>query len=222
MTIEVGGYRFQGWQTVSITRSCEMLPNAWSLSASAEFIQGAAIAGTRPGQACLIHIGSDLVITGWIDRRSIAIDAHNHTVTLSGRGKTRNLVDCSADLVHDPALRGGMINGVNTLNVARTVSKAYGITVKSAVADLGDPIPSFQVPLGETPYQIIESVGRYAGFLVYEDETGALVLDRVGTKSQASGFSSPSDARTKKPKSPVPGPWKASSHASTPIRAASR
>ena len=40
------------------------------------------------------------MITGWIDRRSIPIDAHNHTVMLSGRGKTRNLVDCSADLVH--------------------------------------------------------------------------------------------------------------------------
>ena len=45
--------------------------------------------------------------------------------------------------------------------------------------------------LGETPYQIIESMARYAGYLVYEDETGALVLDRVGTKPHASGFSLP-------------------------------
>src|SRR6185437_1003822 len=113
-------------------------------------------------------------------------------------GKTRNLVDCSADLVHDPALKGGMINGVNTLNVAKTLCKAYGITAKSAVDDLGVPIPSFQVPLGETPYQIIESVARYAGFLVYEDETGALVLDRVGTKTHASGFSLPGNVEAMK------------------------
>jgi prophage tail gpP-like protein len=45
--------------------------------------------------------------------------------------------------------------------------------------------------LGETPYQIIESFARYAGFLVYEDEYGALVLDRVGTRLHASGFSLP-------------------------------
>jgi prophage tail gpP-like protein len=69
--------------------------------------------------------------------------------------------------------------------------KAYGITARSAVSDLGVPIPSFQVPLGETPYQIIESVARYAGFLVYEDYTGALILDRVGTRSHASGFALP-------------------------------
>lgn len=192
VTIQVGANRFKGWQTVSITRSCETMPNSWSLSASAEFLQSpAALAGTRPGQKCLIYIGSDLVITGWIDRRSIPIDAHNHTVLLTGRGITRNLVDCSADLAHDPNVHGGMINGANTLGVARTLAAAYGITARSAVPDLSIPIPQFQVMLGETPYQIIESIARYAGFLVYEDEYGTLVLDRVGTKRHASGFSLP-------------------------------
>jgi prophage tail gpP-like protein len=65
---------------------------------------------------------------------------------------TRNLVDCSAGLVNDPT-----IHGVSTLGVAQSLCKAYGITMRSAVADLGVAIPSFQIPLGETPYQIIES-----------------------------------------------------------------
>ncbi len=191
VTIQVGSNRFVGWQNVSISRSCESMPNNWSLTASAEFLQGAALAGTRPGQSCLIYIGSDLVITGKIDRRSIPIDAHNHRVTLSGRGITRNLVDCSADLLNDPGIRGGQINGANALDVAAKLCKAYGITARSAVSDLGIAIPSFQVPLGETPYQIIESVARYAGYLVYEDVFGRLVLDRIGTSQHASGFTLP-------------------------------
>ena len=191
VTIQVGSNRFVGWQNVSISRSCESMPNNWSLTASAEFLQGAALAGTRPGQSCLIYIGSDLVITGKIDRRSIPIDARNHQVTLSGRGITRNLVDCSADLLNDPGIRGGQINGANALDVAAKLCKAYGITARSAVSDLGIAIPSFQVPLGETPYQIIESVARYAGYLVYEDVFGRLVLDRIGTSQHASGFTLP-------------------------------
>jgi prophage tail gpP-like protein len=191
VTIQVGSNRFVGWQNVSITRSCESMPNNWSLTASAEFLQGAALAGTRPGQPCLIYIGSDLVITGKIDRRSIPIDARTHQVTLSGRGITRNLVDCSADLLNDPGIRGGQINGANALDVATKLCKAYGITARSAVSDLGIAIPSFQVPLGETPYQIIESVARYAGYLVYEDVFGRLVLDRIGTSQHASGFTLP-------------------------------
>ena len=47
------------------------------------------------------------------------------------------------------------------------------------------------MPLGETPYQIIESVARYAGYLVYEDVFGSLVLDRIGTSQHASGFTLP-------------------------------
>ncbi len=105
--IQVGSNRFVGWQNETISRSCESMPNYWSLTASAEFRQGAALAGTRPGQSCLITIGSDLVITGKIDRRSIAVDARNHQVTLSDHGIARNLVDCSPDLLNDPGIRGG-------------------------------------------------------------------------------------------------------------------
>jgi prophage tail gpP-like protein len=48
------------------------MPNAWTLIASAEFLQDPdALAGTRPGQPCRMYNGSDLVITGWIDRRSV-------------------------------------------------------------------------------------------------------------------------------------------------------
>jgi prophage tail gpP-like protein len=191
VSILVGSNNFKGWQTVSIGLSCESMPNSWAVTASAEFLQGAALAGTRPGQKCLISIGSDLVITGWIDRRSIAIDAHNHQVTISGRGITRNLVDCSVDLVHDPVLRGGQMICPNALDAAQKLCKAYGITARSAVTDLGPPILGYQVQLNDTPYQVIESVARYAGFLVYEDPFGALVLDRVGMKSHASGFTLP-------------------------------
>jgi len=187
----VGSNQFQGWQTVSISKSCETMPNSWSVTASAEFLQGAALAGTAPGQSCKIRIGSDLVITGWIDRRSIAVDAHNHVVTISGRGITRNLVDCSVDLVHDVVLRGGQLTCPNILDMAQKLCKSYGITARSAVSDLGPAIPGYQVAYGDTPYSIIETVARYAGFLVYEDSFGALVLDQVGTRSHASGFSMP-------------------------------
>ena len=191
VSIQVGSTQFRGWKTVSITKSCETMPNSFALSASTEFMQGPAIAGTRPGQPCQIFIDQNLVITGWIDRRTITADGHNHGVTISGRGITRNLVDCSADLVNDPGLKGGMINAANTLDLATRLCKAFGITARSAVADLGIPILPFQIALGETPYEIIESVARYAGYLLYEDQNGNLVLDRIGTQSMASGFTMP-------------------------------
>ena len=67
----------------------------------------------------------------------------------------------------------------------------FGIAVKLAASDAGIPIPAFTIYLGETSYQILERVCRYAAYLLYEDETGALVLDRVGTNKMASGFTMP-------------------------------
>jgi hypothetical protein len=42
-----GSNRFVGWQNVSIGRSCESMPNNWSLTASAEFLQGAPMSAHR-------------------------------------------------------------------------------------------------------------------------------------------------------------------------------
>jgi prophage tail gpP-like protein len=191
VVIQIGSKQLGGWQSVSISLSCESMPNSFELTASAQFLQGDALAATRPGQPCRIFIGSDLVITGWIDRRAISANPKDHLVSLSGRGITRNLVDCSVDLTGDKGVHGGYVTATSALDLAQRLSKAFGITCKSAVTDLGPPIPAFQVRLGETPYEIIESVARYTGYLVYEDETGALVLDRVGTKAMASGFTMP-------------------------------
>ena len=193
VAIRVGSTDFKGWQSVSITSSCESIPNSFQLTAASEALQYSALAGTRAGQSCKIYIGSDLVITGWIDRRGIGIDAHSHQVTLSGRGITRNLLDCSVDLLRDPNLKGGQIAAANALDLAQRLSRGYGVTAISAVSDLGRSLAAYpiSVHLGDTPYQIIESVAAFTGYLVYEDSFGRLVLDRVGTRQMASGFTMP-------------------------------
>jgi prophage tail gpP-like protein len=48
VAIRVGSTDFKGWQTVSIMRSCESMPNSFQMTASTEFMQGPALAGTRP------------------------------------------------------------------------------------------------------------------------------------------------------------------------------
>jgi prophage tail gpP-like protein len=192
VAIQVGATRFQGWQSVSITRSCEMIQNSFTVTASVEFMQApAAMAATRPGTLCSVYIGADLVLTGRIDRRTISADAHNHQVTITGRDLTRNLVDCSADLLNDPALAGGFINAVDILDLAQKLCNAFGLKARSNIQDTLPPIPGFQVGLGETSYSIIESAARYCGVLVYADENANVVFDRIGNQSMASGFTMP-------------------------------
>ncbi len=192
VSIEIADQRITGWKSVAITRSCEMFPNSFVLTASEEYPDDPSRIIAEPGNGqCKVYIGGDLVITGYVDRYDIATAPGTHDVSILGRGLCEDLTDCSADLMNSPDVRGGMINASNALDLATKLCKAFNITARSAVQDLGRSIPSFQVALGETPYEIIERVARYAGFLVYEDENGTLVLDRVGTEEMASGFTMP-------------------------------
>ena len=132
-----------------------------------------------------MFIGSDLVVTGYVDRYGVNVAPGRHEITIIGRGLCEDLVDCSA------VIEGNTITASNTLDLAQKLCKSFNITARSAVSDLGKPLLPFTVALGETSSEIIERVARYTSFLVYEDEKGQLVLDRVGTKKMASGFKMP-------------------------------
>ena len=41
----------------------------------------------QPGNPVIVKIGSDIVLTGWIDRVLPSIDTHGHHITIIGRGR---------------------------------------------------------------------------------------------------------------------------------------
>jgi prophage tail gpP-like protein len=187
VSIVVGSQTIAGWEAVSVTMSAETYPNSFTLRMTEEFSNEPTQILATPGQKCVVKIGADTVITGYVDRYAASVTPNSHEVEISGRGIGEDLVDCSAD-IRSGAIKGGSVAATSALNLAQLLSQPFGITARSAIADLGKPIPIFQIALGETPYEIIERVARYAGYLVYEDTSGNLVLDRVGTNAHASGF----------------------------------
>jgi prophage tail gpP-like protein len=174
------------------SRSCAPSKCARTASCTEAFPDNPSQIIAQPGSKCTVTCGKDTVVTGYVDRYEVTVGPAQHDVVVQGRGLCQDLTDCSADLLSaDSGIVGGMINASSTLDLATRLAKPFNITAKSIPTDLGKPIPSFQVAIGETPYEIIERAARYAGFLVYEDETGTLILDQVGTKAMASGFAIP-------------------------------
>ena len=194
IAIVIGNNTISGWGAVSITRSVELFPNSFTVTAADPYFGDATQATTfpgGPGEKCRVYIGTDLVVTGYVDRYGVSISTGAHQIVISGRGLCEDLTDCSADLLNSPDVQGATITAANALDLAQKLCKSFNITARCAVSDLGKPIGPFTVALGETSYEIIERVARFAGYLVYEDEKGALVLDRVGTNKMASGFAMP-------------------------------
>lgn len=191
VAIVIGDTRLEGWQSVNIVRSCEGFPNAFTMTASEAFPFDPTriIADPGKGEVCKIYIGGDLVITGYIDRYTILTAGGQHDVQIMGRGLCQDVTDCSADIINNPAMTGAVINASDILDLAAKL--VAPLKVKLVGDDKGRAFPGFQVAPGETAYEVIEKVARYAGFLIYEDATGAVVLDRVGTHKMASGFQMP-------------------------------
>lgn len=176
------GHKLTGWESVSVTLQIETFPNTFSAALSTREADGKTFTVAAPGDACEIYLGDDLVITGYIDRLGESGGAEDHALSIAGRGRTQDLVDCSAEWP------SGQIAQATALDIATKLGAPYGILVSLANgAEAGPQVPQFNLNYGETAADIIQRVARNAHLLAYEDHTGALLLAALGDETTSSG-----------------------------------
>jgi len=180
MTLTIGGKVLSGWDQVRVTRSIERLPSNFDLSLMDEFPGSGEQQLVKEGDPCVVRLGEDTVITGYIDRWAPMISASHHEVRATGRSKCQDLVDCSAKWDNN------VIEGATALQIAQRLASPYGIKVSSDVTNM-ENVPQFTLNWGETSQEIIDRITRWAALLYYDLPDGNLYLTRVGTKKAASG-----------------------------------
>jgi prophage tail gpP-like protein len=182
LVLVIGGQAYGGWSGIRVTRGVERCPSDFSIELTERYPDELAQIAIQPGLECTVSLGDDLVITGYVDAFIPRIEPAGHSITVVGRGKCCDLVDCSAEWP------GGQINGSSALVIASKLAAVYGIGVVCSVAKL-PVIPQFNLMITETPYDVIERVSRYTALLAYELPNGNLQLARAGDTVAASGFS---------------------------------
>ncbi|MFH5924546.1 phage baseplate assembly protein [Roseomonas xinghualingensis] len=180
LVLEVDGKRFRSWDNVQVTRGCERMPSTFTLSLTERFPGELGQVVIRPGQSCVVRIGRDTVLTGYVDRYLPVLDARQHSVVVLGRSKSQDLVDCSA--VFDTY----QLSGVTVRDIAATLARPYGIEVLAPEGD-GPVVPQLNLQFGETTWDVIERLCRFAKFLCYDDPNGNIVLRPVSFERHASG-----------------------------------
>lgn len=180
LTLKIGSRSLSGWLGVRVTRGIERCPADFEVTMTELFPGQAKALVVQPQDACTVLLGTNPVITGYVDRFIPVIEPGVHTITVSGRSKSQDLVDCCAEWPN------GQIVGSSALEIATKLAAPYGITIKGEV-DTGAPIPQFNLTLGETAYAIIERIARYRGLLVYDLPDGTVTLTRAGAGMMKSG-----------------------------------
>ena len=180
LTLIIGGNHLTGWEEVEVTLRAEGFPNSFEIKAS---MQPGDQLPVSEGAPCQVKLGNDVVITGYVDKIIDSCSDTSHSVTISGRGKTQDLVDCGAEWP------SGQLIGGNAQTIATNLAQVYGIDVVmvNSVAP-GPDVAQWPLNYGETAAEIIQRVARNAGILAYEDHLGRLAFAAAGSVQAASGI----------------------------------
>ncbi|MFC0683099.1 phage baseplate assembly protein [Novosphingobium clariflavum] len=180
LRLQVAGLLFEGWEQVEVTLRAEGFPNSFDIRASIPPNQKNPCSA---GDECVVLMGADTVISGYVDRVINAGDSDSHTISIVGRGRTQDLVDCGAEWPSHQQIGG------NALTIASKLAEPYGIKVAMGEdASPGADVPQWVLNYGESPAEIIQRVARNAGLLAYENYEGKVLLSSVGDTEASSGI----------------------------------
>lgn len=210
--LKVNGTEYAGWKSVRIEPGIEQQARSFELSVTDTWPGKSDLPRrVRPGDACQVWIGPDLVLTGYIDATPISYDGHSVTVGVKGRSKTADLVDCCpiepaqskvaavaggqwADVIGPNGKSGKPVaaaakSAAQWRNqkleaIAAALAAPYGINVYAEV-DTGRVIPEHQIQQGETVFESIDRMMRLRHVLSTDNERGDLVFINVGSAGTA-------------------------------------
>ena len=172
-TLTVGGREWGGWKSVTVRRSIEEVASSFEVSASVRYPGDDDPVQISAGSAVTVALDGERVITGWIDSASLSTTAEGREVSISGRSKTCDLVDCSA------IREGGGWSNRTVAQIAADVCEPFDIDVMCDT-DIGAPLTRARVQQGETCFDFLDRLARVRGLLLTDDPLGRLVITRAG------------------------------------------
>lgn len=176
ITVALNGNKYFGWTSAEVTASMSQAARSFSVT-MAEVNLGALGDSfwAAPGDAIEVFIGDTSVLDGFINEYKPSFTATSHTVTITGRGKSQDSVDCAA-----AAHATGRFENMTVQGIANELA---GIVSNEVTADETTPtVSKFQVNQGETIVGAIRRLCHAHGYSVMGLADGSMRLVR-GTSS---------------------------------------
>lgn len=175
-SIKLNGAAYIGWKDISISRSIERMSGTFDVSLTGRpdntYIDNQLI----PGTPVEVLINNSPVMVGYIDALKSSYDANRADLSIAGRDKVSDLIDCAAT-VDGPF----EYNGLKLDQILDEILKPYKISV-SYLADTGVAFKRIAIQPGETAFEFIERLCRYRSLLPISDGLGGLLITKPGTE----------------------------------------
>lgn len=176
LRLVVGGRQYGGWKAINVVRSMESLAGSFDLDVSDRWGGQDVPWPIREEDPCRVAIDGETVIDGYVDKRRISVTGKQRNLGFAGRDRAAALVDSSA------VLDRWTFRNASVLDVARAVAAPFGVPVSlQAGLVLPKAQPKLVVNPGDSPYEVMQRAGAYAGVLFVSDGAGGVVIVRAGS-----------------------------------------
>ncbi len=170
----VNGKAYLGWKSARITRSIAAISGSFELQVSDRWGANAEPWAIAEEDLCRVQVADDVVIDGFVDRRSLSISGNDRALQVAGRDRAAVLVDCSA------VLDRWSFRDLTAAGIASKVAEPFGVAV-SVQAGLQLPrLPKIAINPGDSAFSVIRRAAEMTGVLVISDGSGGIELARAG------------------------------------------
>lgn len=173
VVLKVNGMNYMGWVSLEIKKSVRALAGMFTLKVSDSWSTKKKPWFIVPGDFCQLYIGDELIISGHIDDLDYSVNSTSREITVTGRDKTGDLVDCSIDS------KQSQYKDISLNKLLEKLCSPFGVQVinlsgKNPVIDLFSPNQ------GSSIHDAIDELSKKYGFIACSTPEGNLIIPKVG------------------------------------------
>jgi prophage tail gpP-like protein len=161
---------YDGWLSFTIVRSMDAPSGSFDLTVSDTWPGGGKPWPLVEGDECQLNIGDEPLMNGYIDSVKYDLSGTARSLSVTGRDKSCDLVDCSYIEKPDQWKKG------KVSEIAAALGKPFGVTVTMEVPD--SEVTNFKIEPGETAYDAMARLLKLKGLYAWPDGSGGL---RIGS-----------------------------------------
>lgn len=172
----VDGRKYGGWKSIRVSRSMESLASSFELEVNDRWGGQDVPWPIAEEDACRVELDGQRLLTGYVDKRRLAISKDARRLSYSGKSRPAALVECSA------VLDTWTFRKANVYDIARAVAAPFGIKVWVQEGLVLPPrMDKLVVNAGDSPFEVIRRAAQPSGLLIVSDEDGDIVITQSGT-----------------------------------------
>lgn len=173
--LKVGGFDFEGFKSIKVTRSIESIAGQFALEVSDRWNGDDAPWTILEEDECQVLLNGRVVIDGYIDKRNPAMSENSRSLSYTGRDRAAALVD------NYVLLSKWTHYGVRFADFATKLAEPFGVKVSMQAGLVIPPIAKVSITPGDKVHEVLARLASDLGVLLVSDGAGGVVITRTGT-----------------------------------------